>query len=91
MKPKILVRLESQLRDRGMNKAESEKVAKEQLAKNGILHPGTEKLTYYGETRNNMSAAERAKDRAATYSKKHKPSDYTYNAKTNLATLKKGK
>lgn len=92
MKPKILRRLESQLAERGMSKTEAEKIAQEQLVKNGILHPGSHNLTFYGNTRNNMTTAERVKDRAATYSgKKHKPADYVYNPKTNVATLKKGR
>jgi hypothetical protein len=36
-----------------------------------------------------MSPGERAKDRAAKYSDgKHSPSDYNYDKKTNMATLK---
>ena len=92
MKPKILTRLESQLTAKGMDAAEAEKMAKAQLTKFGILHPGTETLTFYGKSRDDMSAAERAKDRAASYTgKKHKAADYVYNKKTNVATLKKGK
>ena len=44
-------------------------------------------LTAKGEKRNNMTAAQRAKDRAAKTSG-GKPSDYSYNLKTNTAKRK---
>jgi hypothetical protein len=45
-------------------------------------------LTPEGRKRDNMTAAERAKDRAAKYS--GKPAGrYTYNPETNRATLKR--
>lgn len=46
------------------------------------------KLTKEGKKRDNMTAAERAKDRAAKESGKS-PKDYKYNPDTNTATLKK--
>jgi hypothetical protein len=48
------------------------------------------KLTSKGKTRDNMTAAERAKDRAAKRSG-GSPSDYTYNPKTNGTRKKKKK
>jgi hypothetical protein len=45
-------------------------------------------LTEEGKKRNSMTAGERAKDRAAKASGKKK-SDYKYNKRTNIATLKK--
>ena len=86
MKPKILTRLTSQLAARGVKDAES--MARDQLTKGGILRPGTDQLTFYGSTRDNMSPAERAKDRAARYSGSHSTKDYNYDPKTNRATLK---
>lgn len=47
------------------------------------------KLTSKGEKRNAMTPGERAKDRQAKYSGR-KPSDFTYDSKTNSATLRKG-
>jgi hypothetical protein len=46
------------------------------------------KLTKKGQKRNNMTAEERAKDRASKQSGKS-TSDYKYNKNTNRATLKK--
>lgn len=85
--PKILDRLTHQLASRGVNNAREE--AKVQLAKHGILRPGTEQLTFYGSTRDAMTPAQRAADRAAKYSgKKHAAKDYNYDPRTNRATLK---
>tara|TARA_Y100000034_G_C6694673_1_gene306047 strand:+ start:55 stop:558 length:504 start_codon:yes stop_codon:yes gene_type:complete len=86
--PKILDRLTQQLKDMGVEKPRATAVS--QLQKAGILKKGTMQLTVKGKKRQAMGAAERAKDRAAKYSKgKHKPSDYEYNPRTNQATLKK--
>lgn len=46
------------------------------------------KLTEKGRERDRMTAAERAKDRAAEESGR-KPSDYKYNPKTNTAVRKR--
>ena len=86
--PKILERLKSQLVAKGMPKANAYAVATSQLQKHGVLKPGSQKLTPKGETRNAMTAGERAKDRAA-HASKHSPAQFNYNAKTNRATLKK--
>jgi len=58
------------------------------LARRGHVVPGTSKLTPTGMIRNNMTAEERAIQRAAKGSGKF-ASMYTYNPKTNKATLKK--
>ena len=89
--PAILKRLTRQLRSKGVQNSRA--VAISQLQKHGILKEGSsEELTSHGKTRNAMSAGERAKDRAAKYSKgKHSADDYNYNPKTNRARLKKSK
>jgi len=57
------------------------------LRKRGQMEEGSEKLTPAGQARNSMTAAERAKDRAAK-SSGSKPTAYTYNPNTNRATLR---
>ena len=83
--PKILTRLTNQLKSRGVKNAKS--VAETKLKDFGILNTKGD-LTSKGKTRNEMSPGERAKDRAAKYSKTHSPKDYNYNKKTNRARLK---
>jgi len=56
------------------------------LKKRGDMNASGE-LTPKGEKRNKMTAAERAKDRAAKAGGK-KPNAFKYNPKTNRATLK---
>lgn len=59
------------------------------LQKRGHLYPGTERLTSEGQARNNMTAEERAKDRAARAT--GKPADaFTYDPKTNRARITNG-
>ncbi len=55
------------------------------LQKRGHLYPGTEKYTPEGMKRNQMTAEERAIDRAAKATGAKK-SDLTYNPRTNRAT-----
>ena len=88
--PKILDRLTSQLKAKGMGTSQAFAVATSQLQKHGILKKGTQALTTKGKTRNSMTPSERAKDRQSKVSG-HKTSDYKYSSKTNLATLKKKK
>lgn len=57
------------------------------IARGQMNHDGS--LTAAGQKRNNMTAAERAKDRAGKASPKHSAADYIYNVKTNRATLRK--
>ena len=68
----------------------SAQVGNENLAKNILIERGhmnnDGSLTIEGKKRDSMTAAERAIDRASKKSNKPK-SDYTYNNKTNRATL----
>ena len=84
---KIVDRLVSQLKAKGMDNDKAHAVARSQLQKHGILKKGSEELTDKGKKRNSMSAGERAKDRAAKKDGKS-PADYKYNKKTNIATQK---
>lgn len=68
----------------------SEEMAIGLLQKRGQLKPGTTELTAEGQKRDNMTAEQRAVDRASQRSNR-KPTEYAYNAKTNRATLKKVK
>lgn len=88
--PKILERLVGQLKAKGMAKNQAFAVATSQLQKAGDLQKGSSKPTAKGVKRGNMTPAARAKDRAAKYSGgKHKTGEYSYNKKTNQASLKK--
>lgn len=82
--PKILERLVSQLKAKGMPESQAYAVATAQLQKAGNLKAGTQELTDKGAKRQEMGAAGRAKDRAAKYSG-GKPSDFVYSSKTNRA------
>ena len=57
------------------------------LVARGHVYPGTETLTPEGRKRDNMTAEERAKDRAAQAAGKPK-SAFQYNPSTNRATRK---
>jgi hypothetical protein len=81
---KLETRLTRQLASQGNKNAKSMAIAI--LTKRGDLKDG--ELTAKGEFRQSMGNAGRAKDRAAKATG-HKPSEYKYNPKTNLATLKK--
>jgi len=86
--PKILERLVSQLQAKGKSKSAAYAIATKALQRSGNLKPGTQEATAKGKRRGAMTPAARAKDRAAKRGK-HKTSEYNYNPKTNLATLKK--
>ena len=58
------------------------------LQQRGHLKPDGKTLTASGTARDAMTAAERAKDRAATKLGKD-PSQFIYNPKTNTARLKR--
>ena len=77
-KNKLVKRLTAQVK--------SKTLAENILKKRGHLTKDG-KLTKTGKARNEMTAAERAKDRAAKKSGKS-PKAYKYNPKTNTATLK---
>ena len=84
--PKILDRLVSQLEAKGKSKKAAFAIATSALQKSGNLKKNSKEPTKKGIERGNMTAGERAKDRA---SKKSgiPTSKYKYNKKTNRATL----
>lgn len=88
--PAILDRLVKQLKDKGKDTSTAFAIATSVLQKSGNLKKGTQKATSKGKKRGSMSPKERSNDRAARRSK-HKPSDYSYNPKTNRSKLKKAK
>ena len=80
-------RLTKQLASSGRKGSKSMAIAI--LKKRGDLNAKGE-LTAKGKKKQALGAGCRAKARAAKYSKgKHTASDYKYNSKTNMATLKK--
>lgn len=83
--PKLLSRLTRQLASRGVKGAKG--MAAALLKKRGQMDDKGN-LTAKGKKRQSMGAAGRAKDRAAK-SGSHSAKDYSYNKKTNRATLKK--
>jgi hypothetical protein len=85
--PEILDRLVKQLKAKGMSDGQAHAIARSSLQKNGVLKKGSQELTSKGNTRNSMTAGERAKDRAAKKDGK-KSKDYNYNPNTNTATQK---
>ena len=86
-KPKILKRLEYQLSQKGYSEEAATKIAVAGLQKSGNLKPGSTEPTAKGVKRGNMTASERAKDRAAK--RTGAPvSAFTYNPKTNTAKRK---
>ena len=60
------------------------------LRDRGHVERGSERLTAEGLHREMLGPAGRAIDRAAKTSG-HRPQEYTYDPKTNRATLKKGR
>ena len=83
---KLLTRLTRQLASKGVSGAKSTAIGI--LTKRGDMKDG--ELTAKGKARQALGNDGRAKDRAARASDgKHKPQDYTYDPKTNQATLKK--
>ena len=77
-----------QLIDRLSAQVGNRETAIKLLQERGQLKADGKTFTAAGELRNNMSAQERAIDRATTKSGKPK-SAYSYDPKTNSATLKK--
>lgn len=86
--PKILERLVSQLKAKGVSTTSAYAIATKSLQKAGDLRSGSQRATPKGTRRGKMTPGARAKDRAAKASKKHKSSEYKYNSKTNRARLK---
>lgn len=77
------------LLDRLTAQVGSREVAIGLLRKRGHMEENSEELTAAGRARDNMTAAERAKDRAAKLSGKTTAA-YAYNPETNRATLRRG-
>jgi hypothetical protein len=88
--PAILDRLVSQLKAKGYPASKAYAIAVSQLQKQGNLKKGSTEATPQGKKRGAMTPGERAKDRQAKYDG-GKPSDYKYNAKTNIATKRNPK
>jgi len=88
VKASILKRLVTQLERKGMPPGIAYATARASLQKTGVLEKGSDNLTKYGEKRQGMGAAGRAKEKAAKRSGRS-PGEYKYNPKTNTATLKK--
>jgi hypothetical protein len=78
-KNQLIERLSAQVGDRA--------TALKLLEQRGHIYPGTERLTPEGKKRDNMTAEERAKDRAAKASGKPATA-FKYNPSTNRATRK---
>lgn len=88
--PAILDRLVKQLKAKGKSEKAAYAIAVSTLQRAGNLKKGSTEATAKGKRRGSMTPSERAKDRSSKYSKgKHKASDYKYNSKTNIASLKK--
>jgi hypothetical protein len=87
-KPKILVRLTSQLREKGDRNAFVNALGI--LRKHGVIEPDSLKLTEKGIERDKMSAEERAIERRMRNTS-NDAEDYIYDQKTNQATLKYGR
>lgn len=85
--PKIMDRLVGQLKKKGKSEKAAYAIATSSLQKSGSLKKGSNKLTSKGKKRQSMSAASRAKNRAATRAGKS-ARKYKYNSKTNQAKLK---
>ena len=84
MTKNIVRRLTLQLSAKGVPNAKQTAISK--LTQYGALKGG--KLTEKGRVRQSLGAAGRAKDRASKASGRP-ATDYTYNARTNRATLKR--
>jgi hypothetical protein len=86
--PPILDRLIHQLKAKGHNDEAAHSIAVAALQRSGNLKRGTEEATPKGIKRGKMSPGQRAIDRATKRSGR-KASEYSYNARTNRATLKR--
>lgn len=86
--PKILKRLISQLKAKGKSDSAARAIAVATLQRAGDLKKGSTKPTAKGAKRGSMTPAQRAKSRAVKKSG-GKPTDYSYNSKTNSTRKKK--
>jgi hypothetical protein len=85
--PTILKRLTQQIKENSPGVKDPEAAAIAALQRYGSFKKGTTELTEHGKVRNEMSAGDRAIDRAVKRSGR-KASEYNYDPKTNAATLK---
>jgi hypothetical protein len=85
--PTILKRLTQQIKENSPGVKDPEAAAIAALRRYGSMEKDSIKLTEGGKIRNEMSAGDRAKDRASKRSG-HPTTAYNYDAKTNAATLK---
>lgn len=83
----LIERLTSQLHAQGHGEGARE-MALGILRKQGSVEHDSETLTAHGEKRSGMTPGERAIDRQSKYTGKA-PSQFSYNAKTNRATVVK--
>jgi hypothetical protein len=83
----LIDRLTAQLKDSGTPVHKARDMALSILRDRGHVHQNSERLTPEGQKRESLGAAGRALDRAAKASGKH-PSAFTYDPRTNRATLK---
>jgi hypothetical protein len=88
--PRILERLVSQLKAKGHNDEAAHAIAVAALQRSGNLKKGSEQPTAKGIRRGNMTPGQRAIDRESRRSGRSKTA-YTYNKKTNRATLRNGR
>lgn len=86
--PRIYDRMVRQMQARGMSVKQAHATATSVGQKFGLFKKGTRELTAKGKKRNAMTAASRAKSRAAKYSG-HSPKSYSYSSRTNRARLRK--
>ena len=86
--PTILKRLTQQIKENSPGVKDPEAAAITALQRYGSFKKGTTELTEGGKIRNEMSPGDRAIDRAVKRSGR-KAGEYTYDPKTNAATLKK--
>jgi hypothetical protein len=83
----LIDRLTAQLKDSGTPAHLARDAALLILRNRGHVYRDSERLTAAGQRRESLGAAGRAIDRAAKASGKH-PSAFTYDPRTNRATLK---
>ena len=84
----LIERLTEQLKDSGTPAFKARDMALSILRDRGHVHPNSETLTPKGQERDRLGAAGRAIDRAVKTSGRN-AHDYTYDAATNRAVLKK--
>ena len=89
--PKILNRLVQQIMASGKSRDAAYPIAVSQLHKHGILKKDSLELTPHGRVRDAMTPKQRAISRARKHNNGEPASAYSYDPKTNRATLKEKK